>query len=353
MAENRVSTAPPLNAETIKGAKELAHEYYRKDVPCYMVGPPGVGKSEAWAQVAEEEGIGFIDKRLAQMDPTDLIGLPTVKNGFTTWARPDYWPVEGRDEPKGIILLDELGDCNKAMQSAAYQIVLDRRAGPHVLPKGWYVAAAGNSQRHKSSAQAMSKALANRFAWIEVCADVTCFLEYAAKKGFHHYVQAFIEHRPNLLHQMESGEEQAFPSPRSWEKASRFCDIDESGDKDEILKNKALRRRLIRGCVGAGAAHEFHSWVDTLDLPDLEDIIKNPKGCALPAQPSHRFALRVMLSRFMDADNIKAIMIYMTRPAFGRDFEIGAVIDAVKRNSDLCDHPEYIKFSNRNQDLQL
>src|SRR6185369_3665259 len=204
-------------SETIKSAKELCHYYMRAGIPAYMEGKPGVGKSEAWRQVADEEKIGFIDLRLAQMDPVDLRGLPSLHNAkevlYTTWARPDFWPVVARDGERGIILFDELGDCSKAMQSAAYQIILDGRAGPHVIPPGWYRAAAGNSQAHRAGAQAMSTALANRFAWLFVEPDPECFWDYGNKMGFHHYVIGFIKFRPKLLHSMEGATEKAFPSP--------------------------------------------------------------------------------------------------------------------------------------------
>src|SRR5882672_10119748 len=186
-------------ATTIKLAKQRALRYMSANIPCYIEGPPGVGKSEMAKQMADELGIGFIDVRLAQLDPVDLRGLPSVINEkgtrITAWARPDMWPVEERDGKRGIMLLDELGDCNKAMQSASYQVILDRKAGPHEIPKGWYVMAAGNSQRHKAGAQAMSTALANRFAHIEVEANHECWLEYGNKLDYHHYVLGFIKWR--------------------------------------------------------------------------------------------------------------------------------------------------------------
>src|SRR5678815_3870746 len=107
--------------ETIKSAKELAKELMVEGIPVFLEGPPGVGKSEMWAQVAAELKIGFMDQRLAQLDPVDLRGLPKHKSDvdgvdMTVWARPDFWPVVKRDGERGILLLDELSDCGRAMQ---------------------------------------------------------------------------------------------------------------------------------------------------------------------------------------------------------------------------------------------
>ena len=46
-------------------------------VPPLMVwGPPGIGKSTFIREICEENGIGFIDVRLAQREPVDIRGLP-------------------------------------------------------------------------------------------------------------------------------------------------------------------------------------------------------------------------------------------------------------------------------------
>lgn len=329
-------------AETIKTAKELMRHYYHAGQPCYLEGDPGIGKSDAWKQIAEEEGVGFIDVRLAQMDPVDLRGLPKHKGDLVTWGRPDFLPIEERDGEFGIILFDELGDCGKAMQSAAYQPILNGRVGPHIIGKGWYRAAAGNSQKSRAAAQAMSTALANRFNWIEVEADVECYREYGTKVGIHHFILGFVKFRPNLLHSMEGATSKAFPSPRSWARASAFVEAPIE-----------VRDRLIAGCVGPGAAGEFCAYMRSLDLPDLEEILANPSKCRIPGEPAHKYALTSMLSRFAERSNIDKIMAYIKRQEFGRDFEICTVLDATKRDAALTQTKAFTEFANRNKDLTM
>jgi hypothetical protein len=333
-------------SETVRTAKELARYYMKNNIPTYTEGPPGVGKSEMWAQVAKEEKIGFIDVRLAQLDPVDLRGLPAVvKEGGVTrtvWSRPDFWPDAKRDGERGIILLDELGDCGKAMQSAAYQVVLDHRAGPHEIPPGWYVAAAGNNQKHRAGAQPMSSALANRFAWIEIDADLDCFIEHGNKVGFNFLILGFLRFRPGLLHDMKDATLKAFPTPRSWSKAALVCEAPAN-----------IRAKLVGGCVGEGAAGEFEAYMRAMDLPDIEEIVANPKKCRIPEQPAHKYALSSMLAYRADRSNFEAIMQYIKRSEFGRDFEISTVLDASKRDAGLTETAAFIAFANRNQDLTL
>jgi hypothetical protein len=228
------------------------------------------------------------------------------------------------------------------MQSAAYQIILNRRAGPHVIPKGWYPCAAGNRRQDRAAAQAISTALASRFAWIEVLADTKCLLEYAVQKDWHEYVRAFLNFKPSAVHSMEGADLRAFPCPRQWERVSRICEA----PREQLL-------RLVAALVGEGMAGEFHAFLKTVDIPDLEEIVGNPKKCRIPEQPSSKYALSCMLSRFATRENFVAIMTYVSRPEFGRDFEIVTVLDAIKRDITLMHMPVFIAFANKNKDLRI
>ncbi len=330
-------------AESIKTAGDLIRVYHAKDIPVYMSGPPGLGKSSLYKQLAKELKIGFIDLRLGMMDPVDLLGLPTVdKNGQTNWAKPAFWPDAKRDGEKGIILFDELTDTTRSMQSATYQIILDRKIGPHVLLPGWYPAAAGNRREDKAAANVLSSALANRFAHIDVVQDVDAFIEWGDRNNISPYIIGFIRFRPQLLLSMEGADLRAYPTPRSWERASAVADAD-----------KSMRLRLMQGLVGAGAAAEFEGYMKTMDLPDLDKIVENPKKTRIPSEPSSKYALASMLARYADRSNFGAIYEYVKRPEFGRDFCICTVIDATKRDSGLTETKTFIQFANDNSDLHL
>jgi len=62
----------------------------------FMWGPPGISKSDTLRGVAASEGMGFVDVRLSQMDPTDLRGIPfpVIINGVTgvRWSAPLVLP---------------------------------------------------------------------------------------------------------------------------------------------------------------------------------------------------------------------------------------------------------------------
>lgn len=346
-----------MTTETLKSAEELVHTYLDADIAVWMEGPPGVGKSDLWRQIAKKRGVGFIDIRLGQLDPVDLRGLPTVERTkediYTIWSKADMWPQLERDGPKGLILLDELADTSRSMQSAAYQVILDRQIGAYKLLDGWIPVAASNRREDKAAAQMISTALASRFAWIEIAADASCFREYGDANGYHHYVTGFIGLRGELLHKMDGSNGKAFPCPRQWERVSRICkQINiEHLPKGGVTENRT--HRLVRGLVGDGPASEFCAFIRGLNLPDLEEIIRDPKRTHIPEEPSNRYALTGLLSRSLSRENIGKIMLYTKRPEFGADFEACVVFAATKRDGMLCDTEAYIDFADRRQGLQL
>lgn len=329
--------------ETIKSAKELARFYMQKDIPCFISGPPGVGKSELWEQIAEESEASLIDLRLGTMDPVDLLGLQCIIDGKTVHNKPEWWPDEKRDGPKQILLCDEMTDCNRAMQSAAYQLILNRRVGPHKLPKGCYPCAAGNRRIDKAASQALSTALANRFGHIEVEANHEAFIEWGNRHDIDPLITGFIRHRPQLLHSMEGADLRAFPTPRTWAMASKCVSVNDA----------TMRFRLMRGIIGEGPAGEFKAFMEVLDLPDIEDILADPKNTPIPEKPASKYALSSMLARYAERKNFEKILTYVGRREFGRDFETVTALDATGRDPSLCDTKAWLNWANRNQDTHL
>jgi hypothetical protein len=332
------------DSENIKGAMELMYYYHSKDIPAYLHGPPGVGKSAIPRQMTKKLGIGFKDIRLGSKIPEDISGIPVpdLQQKMAVWLKAEFWPTKERDGDKGIIIFDELSDAPKSLQSCAYQIILDRKINDFELPKGWWPCAAGNRREDRAAAQSLSSALANRFAHIKVSPDPEAFIEWGNANNINPLITGFIRFRPNLLYSMEGADLLSFPTPRAWEQVAKCVEADQS-----------IRFRLVRGLVGDGPAGEFEVYMKGLNLPSIEDIVKDPKRCMIPKEPSSKYALSSMLARFATRANFAAVVTYCSRSEFGRDFETVTALDATKRDSTLCDTKAWIEWANKNNDLHL
>ena len=160
---------PKQIAQVIQRAAKAQIEGDEDIQPIFIEGPPGVGKSAVVKQVADELKIGFIDVRLAQMDPTDLRGcLYVAKNASgqeeARYATSSVFPKD--PAAKLILFLDELASAPPLTQASAYQLTLDRKIGEYSLPDGCYMVAAGNTLADRAVVYRMSTALASRFSWI-------------------------------------------------------------------------------------------------------------------------------------------------------------------------------------------
>jgi hypothetical protein len=236
--------------------------------PVMLWGPPGVGKSQMVAQVAEKYGVEVIDIRLSQMEPTDLRGIPFRVNDIVEWAIPAMLPDPSRHGANGILFLDEITSAAPTVSAAAYQLILDRRLGAYQVPEGWAIFAAGNRQGDRGVTYTMPAPLANRFSHFEVDTHLDDWVAWAYKHNIDERVIAFLRFRPELLFDFDPAHNPvAFPSPRSWEFAHRA--LQKFHDSPDLLLG------ALQACVGPAAGIELKAFVDNLDnMPDIDAILR-------------------------------------------------------------------------------
>lgn len=238
-------------------------------VPTFLWGAPGIGKSSIVKQIADERKIGFIDLRLALMDPTDLKGIPFYdKESHTAlWAPPAFLPGTG----EGILFLDELNSAAPSVQASAYQLILDRKVGEYELPDGWAIVAAGNREGDRGVTYRMPSPLANRFVHFEMDVHVDDWRLWAYKKALDERIISYISYRSEHLFTFDAkSDTKSFATPRSWEYV------------DKILKSSISSELLLDtlgGAVGRDVAVSFLAFAKVMNrLPDIQNILTTSHG---------------------------------------------------------------------------
>ena len=162
----------------IDDAKRYIKGIVEKQVPVTvaMMGPSGVGKSAIEKQLAKELGIGFIDLRLANQEPTDLIGIPYRDGDVTRWARPAWFPKEGTT---GILCLEELNRAPNDVRQCIFQLIWDRMLHTNPLPAGWAIVLAMNPDNGEYQVETLDKALVRRCSVVTVEPNVNAWLTWA------------------------------------------------------------------------------------------------------------------------------------------------------------------------------
>ena len=275
-----------------------------------LVGSPGIGKSDIVKLTAKKHNLKLIDLRLAQSDPTDLNGFPTLQNDGTRmdYAPPTTFPLENLDQiPNGyegwLLFLDEINAAPPAIQAAAYKLVLDRQIGSHNLHKRVAIVCAGNKATDKAIVNRLSTAMQSRMIHLNLMVDTESWLEWANTHNVDHRVISFIKFRPELLHKFNlSHADNTFASPRTWEFLSKII-----VDKKEFTKTD---HAVLVGTVGEGPATEFRAFCDVYkDLPTIEDMLENPTLVNIPREPGHQYAMTTLISHHANDDTIEALMI--------------------------------------------
>ncbi len=335
-------------------------EAFRELPPIMIWSGPGIGKSSIVRNIANEQGIGFIDIRLAQREPVDLRGLPVPDKeaGTTKWLVPDEWPSDKKS--RGIIFFDELSAADRSLQVAAYELILDRRLGNlYDVPDGWYICAAGNRIEDRAVATPMSSALANRFQHIELEPDIDSWTAWAFAQKVHPSVIGFLRFRPEWLFKQEDQNlEQGWPSPRSWEWVSTIL------NSPLDIPEKILFESII-GLVGTSAGAEFQAFYSSnIHIEDVAQMMRNPGDKILiPKKPDQQYALCAAMAYYLWQGKTpaeeKALLegFFRISLSMSSDFALMAMNDALgtdekrqiyrERSQKLCSHPQYTAWLKR------
>lgn len=257
---------------TSEQARRALLTAFKAQRPVFLWGPPGIGKSEVVEQITSDLGGFMIDLRMAQMEPTDIRGIPYFNrdNGKMDWAPPVDLPDEelASQYPIVVLFLDEMNSAAPAVQAAGYQLILNRRVGKYVLPKNVVIVAAGNRESDKGVTYRMPMPLANRFLHVEMRPDFTAWQDWAVNNDVHRDVVGYLSFAKQDLYDFDSkSSSRAFATPRSWVFVSELLKNEATMDDDTLFT-------LVAGAVGEGLAAKFKAHRKIVDrLPEPTDIL--------------------------------------------------------------------------------
>jgi len=319
--------------------KRYLNEKTRKRT-VFLRGKSGIGKSDVVKQTSNllqdhvKDWQGVIDLRLAQMDPTDLRGIPHVEEGRTMWARPDFLPSFG----SGIMFLDEITSAPPAVQAAAYQLTLTPE--DFGIPDTWMIIAAGNSKTDRGVTFNLAAPLQNRMCDIQVDTTLEDFINYAITQDIRPEVMSFLRDRPDMLHKFEGGSDiKAFPSPRSWFAVSDLLEL------DVPLQDRV---EMIKGDVGEEAALIFETHLRVYEtMPRIDDILDG-KPCEMPKELNVVYCVAMGLATRIDRTNFDNAWKFLQQ--MSGDIQTMVMKLAYKRDKQIAHSPAFSEWARENAD---
>jgi hypothetical protein len=302
----------------------------KSKVPVMLWGPPGIGKSSIIHQIGVELGFvnkeigldNIVDLRLAQLEPTDLRGVP-MPNRETMraeWFLPAFWPHRSKEDGErtvinkdgeeetipykagecpqgpGIVFLDEIEKAPVSVKNASLQLVLDRRIGAYELPDDWAIVCAGNREEDGCFSAPLGKALENRMIHFEVDTNIDDWAKWARENDVLEDVIGFLYFRNDLLYHQT--DDHAFPTPRSWDMGSTLL---------KTASTAREKKELLQATVGTGAAQEYTVWQAVYKNVDPEAVFKGemPNFDGQDQSFKYAVALAVAFHLRKRKDNIK------------------------------------------------
>jgi len=318
----------------ISQAIEMITSYILAKLVPMLEGSPGMGKSQIVHQIAREYNLKVIDVRLAQCDPTDLMGFPSIQGKKAGYVPMETFPIEGDPIPENysgwLIFFDEFNSAGNAVQAAAYKIILDRMVGLHKLHKNVAMVCAGNKETDGAIVNPMSTALQSRLVHMELVVDHNEWCDWGAENGIDHRITDYVRTKPGMVYTFTPDHtDKTYACPRTWEFANRILKTVEFNSPNML--------QLLAGTISEGVAREFLTFCRIYDqIPKPAELMANPETIPIPQEPSILYALTGTISHNATDANFTRLMKFVKR--MPSEFQVFTLRDTIRRNKSMMGH---------------
>lgn len=271
-AKNRLSECVRIYLQ-----KDAAGNYLlpqNKQRPIYLEGPAGVGKTEIVRQVAEEAGIGFVSYSMTHHNRQSAIGLPAIMERTVaghTFQATEYtmseivgaiWQAVEEGHPEGIFFADEINCVPETLHATMLQFLQAKTFGPHRLPEGWIIVAAGNPTEYNRSARDFDPVTRDRMRTIRIAPSCKAWLDYAISKGMHGTVVQYVtDHQAEFYVFGEEKSKGQLVTARAWEDLSSTIELYE---RSGLPVDGELIEEFLQSEKVAAGFYNYYRTVSTL-----------------------------------------------------------------------------------------
>lgn len=238
--------------------------------PVFLLGSPGIGKTQIMEQISKECGIALAAYTITHHTRQSAIGLPFISKkqyGEKEYAVTEYTmseivasiyeKMEQTGLREGILFLDEINCVSETLAPAMLQFLQCKSFGNHKIPEGWVIVAAGNPPEYNKSVREFDVVTMDRVKKIEVEADFEVWKEYAYQQGLHGAVISYLNTKKQNFYQMETTVDgRNFATPRGWEDLSNFIRVYEQ------LGKKVDREVVVQYIQFPKIAKDFANYLE-------------------------------------------------------------------------------------------
>ena len=279
--------------------------------PLLLMGPPGVGKTAIFYQLAQELGVNLVSYTMTHHTRQSALGLPVLREktfGGKTYTATEYTMseilasvyerIEKTGVPTGILFLDEINCVSETLMPAMLQLLQSKQFGTHALPEGWVIAAAGNPPAYNESARTFDTVTMDRVRLLQIEADFAVWRDYAHERGLHPAVLSYLELNPEHFFCVERhAHGRSFVTARGWEDLSQLLTSYErlGFEIQDTLFGEFLQHEEI----AAAFSSFFHLFTACRERINLAKILSGQETAAAPELREMRFDARLAATEFL------------------------------------------------------
>ena len=235
--------------------------------PVFLMGPPGIGKTQIMEQIARECEIGLVAYTITHHTRQSAVGLPFIKEeqydgktySVTEYTMSEiiasvYRKIEEGGRKEGILFIDEINCVSETLAPTMLQFLQCKTFGNQAVPEGWIIAAAGNPPEYNKSVRDFDMVTLDRVRCMNIEADLGVWKEYAREKRLNSAILSYLELRPKNFYRVEADVDGLqFVTARGWEDLSNLMDVyEELGiPVDEEIIHEFLRHEDVAEDVSA------------------------------------------------------------------------------------------------------
>ena len=240
--------------------------------PVLFRGRHGIGKSEVVYALAENLGLQVVERRASQMTEGDLVGLPTLDGGTTTFNPPD-WFAECCKGAR-LLFLDEVDRATIEVRQGIFELTDSRKLNGHVLHEDTLIFACVNGGEHGAQYQVgeMDPAELDRYTVFDVQPTVEDWLNWADGNVASEIWDFINQNHQHLEHNDDFEPNKVYPSRRSWVRLSNA--LQSMG----VIKSSPVLYHLSASFIGFEGAVAFNDFVSNYKtIVTVEDILEDGK----------------------------------------------------------------------------
>ena len=261
---------------TTAQATVLLQAYIQQRHTILLAGPPGCGKSAIALQAAQALGYDSLVLHPVTSDPTDFKGFPWVEKGQADFIPfGEFKRILTATKPL-VVIFDDLGHAPKAVQATLMQPLWARELNGKKIPDHVSFVLCSNRRGDKAGVEGILDPILTRCHGVfEIKPDLDTFMAYWVKVGKRPEVVGYLRNFPDHVFQAKkSADIENFPCYRTWDFAGDILNLQLGREHEAVA---------LAGALGEGVAGQFGTYLRTYrDLPDIDEVLKNPLKVKLP-----------------------------------------------------------------------